>query len=127
MPDFSLTSTNAHAVAEICMRLDGLPLALELAAARSKLLPPQALLDRLSHRLALLTSPALDVPARQQTLRNTLAWSHDLLNAEERKLFRRLAVFVGDASCKQQKRCVHDCQGTKTRDPMSHRSRSWIL
>ncbi len=92
---FSLTSTNARAVAEICLRLDGLPLALELAAARSKLLPPQALLDRLSQRLALLTSPALDVPARQQALRNTLDWSYDLLNVEEQRLFRRLSVFVG--------------------------------
>jgi predicted ATPase/DNA-binding CsgD family transcriptional regulator len=95
VPDFSLTSTNARAVAEICLRLDGLPLALELAAALSKLLPPQALLDRLSQRLALLTSHALDVPARQQTLRNTLDWSYDLLNAEEQRLFRRLSVFVG--------------------------------
>src|SRR5258708_22584468 len=92
---FSLTSTNARAVAEICLRLDGLPLALELAAARSKLLPPQALLDRLSQRLALLTSPALHVPARQQPLRNTLDWSYDLLNVEEQRLFRRLSVFVG--------------------------------
>jgi predicted ATPase len=69
LPGFSLTATNARAIAEICVRLDGLPLAIELAAARSKLLPPQALLERLSQRLALLTSPALDVPARQQTLR----------------------------------------------------------
>jgi len=95
LPDFSLTASNARAIAEICVRLDGLPLAIELAAARSKLLPPQALLERLSQRLALLTSPALDVPARQQTLRNTLAWSYSLLDQTEQMLFRRLAVFVG--------------------------------
>ena len=95
VPGFSLTLSNARAVAEICLRLDGLPLALELAAARSKLLPPQALLERLSHRLTLLTSSAPDMPARQQTLRNTLDWSYDLLNAEEQRLFRSLAVFVG--------------------------------
>jgi predicted ATPase/DNA-binding CsgD family transcriptional regulator len=95
LPDFSLTASNARAIAEICVRLDGLPLALELAAARSKLLPPQTLLERLSQRLVLLTSPALDVPARQQTLRNTIAWSYDLLEEDEKTLFRRLAVFVG--------------------------------
>src|SRR6266851_7766362 len=75
-PDFALTPTNSRAIAEICIRLDGLPLALELAAARSKLLPPQALLARLRHRLQVLTSAAQDVPLRQQTLRNTLAWSY---------------------------------------------------
>jgi predicted ATPase/DNA-binding CsgD family transcriptional regulator len=95
LPGFSLTATNARTIAEICVRLDGLPLAIELAAARSKLLPPQALLERLSQRLALLTNPALDVPARQQTLRNTLAWSYGLLDKTEQTLFRRLAVFVG--------------------------------
>ncbi len=94
-PDFQLTPANAHAIAEICVRLDGLPLALELAAARIKLLPPQALLKRLEHRLEVLTSGAQDLPARQQTLRNTLQWSYDLLSAEERRLFRQLSVFVG--------------------------------
>src|SRR6266567_3296157 len=94
-PDFALTPTNSRAIAEICIRLDGLPLALELAAARSKLLPPQALLARLRHRLQVLTSAAQDVPLRQQTLRNTLAWSYDLLDAQEQRLFRRLSVFVG--------------------------------
>src|SRR5207245_10361483 len=84
-----------RAIAEICIRLDGLPLAIELAAARSKLLPPQALLARLRHRLQVLTSAARDVPPRQQTLRNTLAWSYDLLDAKEQELFRRLSVFVG--------------------------------
>ncbi len=94
-PDFELTPTNTRAIAEICVRLDGLPLAIELAAARIKLLPPQALLTRLEHRLQVLTSGARDVPARQQTLRNLLAWSYDLLDGEEQRLFRRLSVFVG--------------------------------
>jgi predicted ATPase/DNA-binding CsgD family transcriptional regulator len=94
-PDFHLTTANARAVAETCLRLDGLPLAIELAAARIKLLPPQALLARLERRLQVLTSMAQDIPARQHTLRETLTWSYDLLTANEQELFRRLAVFVG--------------------------------
>ena len=94
-PDFAITSENATAVQEICSRLDGLPLAIELAAARTKVLPPAAILDRLECRLQLLTGGALDLPERQQTLRKTIDWSHDLLNEAERKLFRRLSVFVG--------------------------------
>ena len=95
MPTFELTTTNARPVAEICVHLDGLPLAIELAAARIKLLPPQALLARLRHRFEVLTSSARDVPTRQQTLRNTLAWSYQLLDAYEQRLFRQLSVFVG--------------------------------
>ncbi len=94
-PDFAVTNANAPAVAEICARLDGLPLAIELAAARVKLLPPDAILARLERRLAFLTSAARDLPVRQQTLRGAIDWSHDLLDEVERTLFRRLAVFVG--------------------------------
>jgi predicted ATPase/class 3 adenylate cyclase len=94
-PDFQVTNTNAPAVAEICTRLDGLPLALELAAARIKLLPPQALLTRLTRRLQLLTSSLRDAPARQHTLRQTIQWSYDLLPAAEQRLFQRLSIFAG--------------------------------
>jgi len=94
-PGFQVTATNAHAIAQICVHLDGLPLAIELAAARIKLLPPQALLGRLERRLPVLTSGAQDVPARHQTLRNTIEWSYNLLDAQEQRLFRRLSVFVG--------------------------------
>ena len=94
-PEFQVTDASVQAVAEICVRLDGLPLTIELAAARSKVLPPQALLARLSQRLAVLTSGPRDAPARQQTLRSTLAWSYNLLTTQEQRLFRRLSVFVG--------------------------------
>jgi predicted ATPase/transcriptional regulator with XRE-family HTH domain len=94
-PDFQLHDSNASAIAEICVRLDGLPLALELAAARSKVLSPQELLARLSHRLEVLTCGPRDLPERQQTLRNTLLWSYQLLDDQEQCLFRRLSVFAG--------------------------------
>jgi predicted ATPase len=93
-PSFSLTPENAKAVSAIVHQLDGLPLAIELAAARAKLLSPEALLGRLSRRLT-LTGGARDLPTRQRTLRDTIAWSHDLLTPGERVLFRRLSVFVG--------------------------------
>ena len=93
--DFALTSDNAAAVAGICTRLDGLPLAIELAAARVKLLTPQHILAELDHRLKLLTSGARDLPARQRSLRGAIDWSYNLLTAAEQQLFARLAVFVG--------------------------------
>jgi predicted ATPase/Tfp pilus assembly protein PilF len=94
-PDFSITNESAPAVAEICVRLDGLPLAIELAAARIKMLPPKAMLQRLSSRLKLLTGGARDLPERQRTLRGAIEWSHALLEEGEQLLFGRLAVFSG--------------------------------
>jgi len=94
-PEFTLTAENARSVAQVCRLLEGIPLAIELAAARVGLLDPEALRRRLEHRLPLLTGGALDLPERQQTLRQTLAWSHDLLGPAEQRLFRRLAVFAG--------------------------------
>jgi predicted ATPase len=91
---FALTKENASAVVGICRRLDGLPLAIELAAARASAFPPQALLEKLQRRLPLLTSGARDAEERQQTLRRTIDWSYDLLSLEEQRLFARLAVFV---------------------------------
>jgi predicted ATPase len=97
-PGFELTLGNADAVAEICRRLDGLPLAIELAAARVRMLPPQALLSRLDQRFSLLTGGARDLPERQRTLRNSLDWSFGLLSAAEQALFARLGVFAGTFS-----------------------------
>jgi tetratricopeptide (TPR) repeat protein len=94
-PDFTVTNENAPAVAEICARLDGLPLAIELAAARIRLLPPEAILARLGQRLALLSAGSPDLPARQRTLRGAIAWSHDLLDPGVRRLLARAAVFAG--------------------------------
>jgi predicted ATPase/class 3 adenylate cyclase/DNA-binding CsgD family transcriptional regulator len=97
-PEFQVTNDNAPAVAEICTRLDGLPLAIELAAVRIKLFSPQALLARLQHRLTLLTGGGRDRPVRQQTLQAAIDWSYDLLSTPEQRLFQRLAVFRGGAT-----------------------------
>jgi predicted ATPase/class 3 adenylate cyclase len=94
-PDFEVANDNAPAVAGICVHLDGLPLAIELAAARTKLLPPQALLSRLGNRLKLLKGGARNLPARQRTLRATMDWSYALLGKGEQTLFGRLSVFSG--------------------------------
>src|SRR5438270_3325861 len=97
-PQFVLSEDNAAALAQICIRLDGLPLALELAAARNKLLPPQALLGRLNHRLTVSTSGWHDARTRPQSLRDTIVWRYALLNTEEQRCFQRLAIFVGGST-----------------------------
>ena len=101
-PDFSVTNESAPAVAEICVRLDGLPLAIELAAARVRVLTPQAMLSRLGNRLQLLSSSgSRDLPERQQTLRGAIAWSHEMLDEADRMLFSCLSVFVGGAGIEE--------------------------
>jgi predicted ATPase/class 3 adenylate cyclase len=106
-PTFQVSQANARAIAEICVRLDGLPLAIELAAARIRLLPPQALLARLSNSLQVLTGGAQTLPERQQTLRNTIQWSYDLLDMQEQLLFRRLSVFSGGWTLEAAEAVVH--------------------
>src|SRR5260221_1953544 len=96
-PPFQGTPEQVPLIAEICRRLDGLHLAIELAVARLKVLSLPSLLERLEHRLAVLTGGPRDMPARQSTLRNTIDWSYELLSAEEQRLFRLCAVFVGGA------------------------------
>jgi predicted ATPase/DNA-binding CsgD family transcriptional regulator len=115
--EFVLTPENAHAIAEICRRVDGLPLALELAAARIKVLPPAALLARLEQRLPLLTSGNRDLPVRQQTMRDTLAWSYDLLSEKDQAVFRRLSVFVGGFSLEAAE-AVATVPGDRISDPL---------
>lgn len=109
-PGFQVTNENAPAVAEICVQLDGLPLALELAAARTRIFPPQALLQRLNRRLVLLTGGAKDRPTRQQTLRGAIDWSYSLLSGEEQIVFARLSVFAGGCSLEAAE-AVCDPQG----------------
>jgi len=109
-PNFKVTPANIRTIAEICIYLDGLPLAIELAAARIKMLSPAALLGLLSHRLQILTRGPRDLPARQQTLRNTLKWSYDLLNLQEQQLFRRLSVFVGGLTLEAVEAVCYDTQ-----------------
>jgi predicted ATPase/class 3 adenylate cyclase len=115
-PTFAITSANAPAIAEICARLDGLPLAIELAAARVRLLPPEALLARLATHPQLLGAGARDTEARQQTMRATIAWSEDLLGSQEQALFRRLAVFVGGCTLEAAETV---CLGPEGADPLS--------
>jgi predicted ATPase/class 3 adenylate cyclase len=111
-PGFEVTNDNAPAVAEICVRLDGLPLAIELAAARVRILTPQAMLSRLADRLGLLSGGSRDLPARQQTLRGAIAWSYDMLDERERSLFSDLSVFVGGASLESIERvCAAEMAG----------------
>src|SRR5439155_17377488 len=95
---FELTAEGAPAVVAVCRRLDGLPLAIELAAARIRLLSPEALLQRLDHALDVLTTGQRDRPDRQQTLRATIDWSHSLLSGSEKRLFRRMSVFSSGCS-----------------------------
>lgn len=103
--DFAITPENADVIGAICRRLDGLPLAIELAAMRVKMLPLQELLERLRQRLPLLTDGARDLPVRQRTMRATIAWSYDLLGSAEQALFRRLSIFVGGFSLVAAERC----------------------
>jgi predicted ATPase/class 3 adenylate cyclase len=105
-PDFELNGSR-DTVAEICRRLDRLPLAIELAAARIRALPPEQILERVDHRLKLLIGGARDLPERQQTLRATVGWSHDLLSAEEQALFRRLGLFAGGFSLESAEALAH--------------------
>ncbi|MDQ3938838.1 MAG: adenylate/guanylate cyclase domain-containing protein, partial [Chloroflexota bacterium] len=107
-PDFRVTNANAPAVAEICARLDGLPLAIELAAARSKLLSPEQMLARLEQSLSLLASTAQNLPARQRTLRGAIDWSYDLLTEPEQRLFSRLSVFRGGFALESAEQVVAD-------------------
>ena len=110
-----MTADNAAAVAELCRQLDGLPLAIELAAARSRLLDPTAILLRLQRRLPLLTGGDRDAPARHRTLRDTIAWSYDLLDPDDQALFRQLSVFVGGCSL-DAAQAVSDGQWQETFD-----------
>ncbi|NJC98400.1 MAG: NACHT domain-containing protein, partial [Anaerolineae bacterium] len=122
-PDFQLVHGNAPAVSEICARLDGLPLAIELAAARIKLLPPQAMLVRLQESsLGLLTSGAQDLPARQQTLRSAIQWSYDLLNADEQRTFRSLSVFVGGCTLQAALSAIEPTTSLDTLDSLVNKS-----
>ena len=114
-PTFQFTDEQVPLIVEICRRLDGLPLALELAAARLKLLSLPALLERLEHRLHLLTGGPRDLPARHQTLRNTIAWSYELLSEEEQRLFRLLSVFVGGATLEAVEQVVPMLGGESVR------------
>jgi predicted ATPase/class 3 adenylate cyclase len=115
-PTFQVSQSNGRAIADICVRLDGLALAIELSAARVRLLPPQAFLARLSNSLQVLTGGAQTLEVRQQTLRNTIQWSYDLLDAQEQGLFRRLSVFVGGWSLEAAEAVVYTNQEANAND-----------
>jgi predicted ATPase len=120
-PDFVFTDENAAAIAQICARVDGLPLALELAAARVRVLPPVALLERLSQaRLPMLTGGARNLPGRQQTLRDTITWSYDLLSSAGQAWFRRLGVFTGGWSLKAAEAMMQAVAADQKDTPVSH-------
>jgi predicted ATPase/Tfp pilus assembly protein PilF len=116
-PDFRVDTSTAPALAEICRRLDGLPLAIELAAARSKIFPPQALLARLGFPFELLRGGTRDAPTRHQTLRQAIAWSYNLLEVDEQALFRRLAVFVGGCTLEAAAAVCHMAQNASGAEP----------
>lgn len=118
-PDYTLTAVNAATIAAICHRLDGLPLAIELAAARSNALTPEAILDRLERRLDLLVDGPRDAPARHRTMHAAIAWSYDLLTPQERSLFRRLSVFGGGFVLKAAEAVCCDGMGTEYLDVLS--------
>ena len=117
--NFALQEENARSVTEICVRLDGLPLAIELAAARVKILSPQMILTKLENSLKLLTGGARDLPARQQTMRGAVKWSYELLSEDEKKLFRRLAVFAGGFTIESAEAVCADYELQMTNDEPS--------
>jgi predicted ATPase len=123
---FAVTNANAPAIAEICVRLDGLPLAIELAAARVKLFPPEALLSRLAHPLALLTGGARDLPQRQQTIRSTIDWSYNLLSVDAQRLFRHLGVFVGGFTFEAAEAVASEGKGQEAKGKRAERDMSFL-
>lgn len=128
-PDFEITARNADTIAAICVRLDCLPLALELAAARIKLFSPESLLQRLSDRLNVLTGGPRDLPSRQQTMRNAIQWSYDLLSTDEQVIFRRLSLFNGSFSLTAATEIVSFSEGGQAveRNSLDILDRIWSL